>query len=126
MRGLAACTPALGRFSAEVPANGGHQILLPSAPGETPLQQAAVRLAGQIPTGGLYRFKAPYPVTSSQRYLIPSSFFCEDLVMRRSLNLKVCLLSSPPSQEDHRPREWTGARGAKAPPASGGWSELPD
>lgn len=46
--------------------------------------------------------------------------------MSRNLNLKVCLLSFPPSQEDHRPREWTGARGAKAPPARGGWSELPD
>ncbi|KAG5205796.1 hypothetical protein JEQ12_019046 [Ovis aries] len=27
-------------------------------------------------------------------------------------------------QEDHRPREWTGARGAKAPPASGGEASL--
>lgn len=72
-------------------------------------------LAGQIPTGVLYRFKAPCPVTGSQCYLIPSSFFCENLVMSRNLDLKVRLLSFPPIQEDRRLREWTGARGAKAP-----------
>lgn len=72
-------------------------------------------LAGQIPTGVLYRFKAPCPVTGSQCYLIPSSFFCENLVMSRNLDLKVRLLSFPPIQEDRRLREWAGARGAKAP-----------
>lgn len=41
--------------------------------------------------------------------------------MRRSLNLKVCLLSSPPSQGGHRPRGGPGPWG-QAPPASGGWS----
>lgn len=118
--------PSLSRFSARGPANGGHQILLPSAPGETPFSKQLSRLAGQIPTGGLYRFKAPYPVTSSQRYLIPTaSFFCEDLVMRRSLNLKVCLLSTPLPARRTTDREWTRARGAKAPHTSGGWSGCP-
>lgn len=100
VRGLAACTPALGRFSAEVPANSGHQECCCPPPQVRPPSASSCQ-AGQLARfqqGGLYRFKAPYPVTSSQRYLIPSSFFCEDLVMRRSLNLKVCLLSSLPAR----------------------------
>lgn len=93
----------------------GTRHCCPSTPSETTPQQAAVGVGWPDSNRCSVQVQSSLSCYGSQCYLIPSSFFCENLVMSRNLDLKVHLLSFPPIQEDRRLREWAGARGAKAP-----------